>query len=107
MQEALAVAPPHHLTSRAIGDRVLAKALARMGRVEEAETAALELVRALESTDALDEQAAAQAALGEVLTAKGETRQADQAFQEALGLLAEKGNLAGAARLRERIPALT
>jgi DNA-binding SARP family transcriptional activator/tetratricopeptide (TPR) repeat protein len=105
-EEALTVAPAHHLTSRAIASRVLAKALAKVGRLKEAQTVARETVARLQATDGLDDYAAALTSLGEVLAAKGASDAAEEAFREALDVLAVKGNVAALRRLTARIPAL-
>jgi DNA-binding SARP family transcriptional activator/predicted negative regulator of RcsB-dependent stress response len=105
-QEALAAAPAHHLTSRTMANRALARALAQLGRAEQAETVARETVARLQGTDALDEYASALTSLGDVLTAGGASAEAVEVFRKALDVLEAKGNVAAFRRLSARIPAL-
>jgi tetratricopeptide (TPR) repeat protein len=98
--EALVVAPPAHLTSRAIARRVHAKSLARAGRLEEAMTLAAETIAIIERTDALDEQGEAFAAAAEVHALAGRTDEAEQYRAAAVAAFERKGNAVSAARLR-------
>jgi DNA-binding SARP family transcriptional activator/tetratricopeptide (TPR) repeat protein len=98
--DALEVAPPTHLTSRAVARRVHAKSLARAGRLDEATTLAAETIALLANTDVLDEQGEALAASAEVHALSGRTAEAEQAWDDALAVLARKGNVASAARVR-------
>jgi tetratricopeptide (TPR) repeat protein len=97
--EALEVAPPTHLTSLSIGRRVRAKCLARAGRFDEATTLAAETIALLEQTDVLDEQGEAFATSAEVHALAGRTREAEQAWADAVSLFERKGNVVSAARV--------
>jgi tetratricopeptide (TPR) repeat protein len=97
--EALEVAPPTHLTSLSIGRRVRAKCLARAGRFDEATTLAGETIALLEQTDVLDEQGEAFATSAEVHALAGRTREAEQAWADAVSLFERKGNVVSAARV--------
>jgi tetratricopeptide (TPR) repeat protein len=79
--------------------RVRAKLLARRGDVEEAERVAREATALAAHTDLLDGRARAVADLAEVLRLAGRTAESAAAFQEAIRLYEEKGNVAAAARL--------
>jgi tetratricopeptide (TPR) repeat protein len=79
--------------------RVRAKLLARRGDVEEAERLAREATTLAAGTDLLDGRARAVADLAEVLRLAGRTAESAAAFQEAIRLYEEKGNVAAAARL--------
>lgn len=98
-KEALAQAPPEHLTSRSIAGRVRALALARLGDTDAALTAIHACVDALVDTDCLDEQAETHAAHAAVLELAGETEAAVEQRALAHAAYAAKGNLAGIASL--------
>jgi DNA-binding SARP family transcriptional activator/tetratricopeptide (TPR) repeat protein len=97
---ALSIAPPGHLTSRAIAQRVHAKALARAGRLAEAQALAAETIERLEGTDVLDEQGEAFAAAAEVHVLAGEAAEAELTWQRAIAAFELKGNVVSAARVR-------
>jgi surface antigen len=97
---ALAIAPPGHLTSRAIGQRVHAKALARAGRLAEAQALAAETIELLAGTDVLDEQGEVFAAAAEIHALTGAAADADEAWGRALDAFERKGNVVSAARVR-------
>jgi DNA-binding SARP family transcriptional activator/tetratricopeptide (TPR) repeat protein len=97
---ALAIAPPGHLTSRAIGQRVHAKALARAGRLAEAQALAAETIELLAGTDVLDEQGEVFAAAAEIHALAGAAADADEAWGRALDAFERKGNVVSAARVR-------
>jgi tetratricopeptide (TPR) repeat protein len=105
--EALQVAPPDHVLAQAVARRVRAKALARIGRIVEAESLAYEAVALLSSTDILDQQAQAFVDLAEVLSIKGDADEAERVLGTALGLFEAKGNVVAADQVRSRLPALT
>ncbi len=102
---ALQAAPPRHLTSRAVAQRVKAMALARLGRLVEAELLASETVALLVSTDSLYEQAEAASALGDVLALKGDAEAASESWDEAIALFERKGSTVSAERVRKVLPA--
>ena len=104
---ALAVAPPGHLTSRAVAWRVRAKALARAGRLREAESLAARTLELLASTDVLDEQAEALAASAEVHALAGATGEAAEDWRAALAVFEQKGNVVSAERVRAASSAST
>lgn len=99
-RSALEAAPPGHLTSRTVAQRVEATALARMGRLSEARLLIDATIDQLESTDAIDEQGQAFLASAEIhaLAADEAAETADLA--SALAAFERKGNLVGAARVR-------
>jgi tetratricopeptide (TPR) repeat protein len=99
-EEALATGPPEHQTSKAIGRRVRAKALAHLGRDAEATAAAAEAIEFLEGTDVLDEWGETFAAAAEVYTLVGNAEAARAARDRALAYFEQKGNLVSAARIR-------
>ena len=102
-ESALAIAPPGHLTSTAVGRRVRAKALARVGRLDEAEALAREAIELLANGDVLDEQGEAFAAAAEVQLLAGASAEADEYRQQALALFEQKGNVVSADRVRTRV----
>jgi hypothetical protein len=61
-----------------------------------------EAVQLADSTDDLNRRGKAQSCLGEVLVAQGKTGEAACAFQRAVKLYEEKGNIVSAARVRSR-----
>ena len=97
---ALAIAPPGHLTSIAVAQRVHAKALARAGRLAEAQALAAELIELLAATGALDERGEAFAAAAEIHVLAGAAAEADENWARALEAFERKGNVVSAARVR-------
>jgi len=97
---ALAIAPPGHLTSIAVAQRVHAKALARAGRLAEAQALAAEVIELLAATGGLDERAEAFAAAAEVHVLAGAAAEADENWARALEVFERKGNVVSAARVR-------
>ena len=83
-----------------------AKALARLGRVDEAETEARENVRLMEPTDWLPYRAMAWFDLGEVLRIAGRTDEALEAYRTAEELYEQKGSSLLSARARTAREAL-
>ena len=75
-----------------------AKALAHLGRLDEAEALAVEAVSVSARTDYLDLHAQALLALTEVLRSAGRTTEAASAVRDALNLYRRKGNLVTARR---------
>jgi tetratricopeptide (TPR) repeat protein len=104
---ALATAPPLHLTSISIGRRAHAKALARVGRLREAETLAAETLELLAQTDGLDERGEAFVASAEVLALAGAGAEAAERWGQALALFERKGNVISAERVQESLLAFT
>ncbi len=96
----LAIAPPGHLTSRAVAQRVQAKALARGGRFVEAQALAAETIELLTASDVLDEQGEVFAASAEVHVLAGATAEAERDWSRALDLFEQKGNVVSAARVQ-------
>jgi tetratricopeptide (TPR) repeat protein len=84
---------------------VRAKALARLGRFEEAERLAREAVAILADTDYVNAHADTVADLGEVLLHAGRPSDAVTAVREAIHLYELKGNVASAGALRGRLAA--
>ena len=103
-EAALATGPPEHLTSKAVGRRVRAKALARVGRGEEATVAAAEAIEFLAGVDVLDERGETFAAAAEVLALAGDAADARAAWERALACFEQKGNVVSAARVRHAAP---
>jgi tetratricopeptide (TPR) repeat protein len=97
---ALSVAPPEHLTSRAVAWRVQAKSLARAGRVAEAQSLAAETIERLAEIEALDVLGEAYAASAEVHAVAGASDEADQDWKRAIDTFERKGNVVSAARVR-------
>jgi tetratricopeptide (TPR) repeat protein len=97
---ALAIAPPGHLTSRSVAQRVRAKALARSGRSDEAAALAAETIELLAGTDVLNEQGEAFAASAEVRVLAGAGAAAQQDLENAAEAFERKGNVVSAARVR-------
>jgi DNA-binding SARP family transcriptional activator len=98
--EALALAPPGHLTSLAVARRVRAKALAQTGAPAEAVSLARETIDLLHGSEVLDEQGEAHAALAETLALAGFDAEADEAWDRARGFFELKGNRVSATRVR-------
>ena len=94
------------LLAQMLWRQVQAKVLARRGAGAEAERLAGEAVAVAEQTDMLDFQALAYADLGEVLELGGRVADAAAAFEQALGRLKEKENIAQSTRVRVRLDAL-
>jgi tetratricopeptide (TPR) repeat protein len=99
-EDALLTGPPEHLTSKAIGRRVRAAALARVGRAVEAVAAAEEAIMYLEGTDVLNEHAETFAAAAEVHGLAGDLASAHTAWDQAIACFEKKGNVVSAARAR-------
>jgi len=111
-EEALALSdrwPAYRLTAPTDVDaqagwrRVRAKALARLGRFEEAERLAREAVAILADTDYVNAHADTVADLGEVLLHAGRPSDAVTAVREAIHLYELKGNVASAGALGRRL----
>jgi tetratricopeptide (TPR) repeat protein len=79
---------------------VRARLLARQGDLPRAEALAREGVRIADTTDDANRRAEAYRDLGEVLRTAGRASDANEAFERAIALFAEKGNLPGAAHVR-------
>jgi tetratricopeptide (TPR) repeat protein len=88
------------LDARVIWLPVRAKLLACSGRQEDAETLALEAVRLAGQSDALNRRARVQCDFGEVLRIGGRADGAAAAFDRAIELYEQKGNVVGVARAR-------
>jgi tetratricopeptide (TPR) repeat protein len=99
-EDALATGPPEHQTSKAVGRRVRAMALARLGRDAEAVAAAAEAIEFLEGTDVLDEWGETFAAAAEVHALVGDDAAAHALLGQALACFEQKGNVVSAARIR-------
>ena len=84
---------------------VRARALARTGRLEEAERIARETLAVADDTDAPNMRGDAAFALGTVLRAAGREREAAEAFTAAVELYRAKGNLASAERVARSVGA--
>jgi tetratricopeptide (TPR) repeat protein len=84
---------------------VEAKLLARGGAISRALQLAEEVVRLADGTDGLNQIAAARLALSDVLHAANLPGEAQRTTREALMLFEKKGNLVGAARVREMLGA--
>ena len=104
---ALGIAPEGHLTSRAVARRVKTKALARLGRLAEAESLGAETIELLSASDVLDERAEVSAACGETLALKGAFDEAGKKWEDAISLFERKGNVVSAERVRGEILTLT
>ncbi len=79
---------------------VRAKIHARRGEFETARKLAVEAARIAEPSDALNRRARVQRDLGEVLRLAGSASEAASAFEHAIDLYEQKGNLVGAAQVR-------
>lgn len=97
---ALEIAPPGHLTSRLIAQRVQAKALARAGHVAEALALAAQTVERLAATESPDEQGEVFAASAEVHVLAGAAPEAGRDWGRAIEAFERKGNVVSAARVR-------
>jgi DNA-binding SARP family transcriptional activator len=99
---ALAAAPPEHLTSRTVAWLVQAKALARAGRIAEAQALVAKTIQRLAEAEALDVLGEAYAASAEVHELAGASAEADRDWQRAVDAFERKGNVVSAARVRGR-----
>jgi DNA-binding SARP family transcriptional activator len=81
---------------------VQAKLAAQRAELDEAVALATTAVELVETTDATNRRAAVHADQGEVLRLAGRVGEARASFERALELFEQKGNVAGAARVRER-----
>ena len=99
---ALAAAPPEHLTSRTVAWLVQAKALARAGRMAEAQALVAETIQRLGEAEALDVLGEAYAASAEVHELAGASAEADRDWQRAVDAFERKGNVVSAARVRDQ-----
>jgi DNA-binding SARP family transcriptional activator len=97
---ALAVVPRGYVFALAVAERVHAKALARVGRLDEAKAVGLAASARLAATDALWDRAETCAAVAEVLALSGEDAGARRSMAEALTLCERKGDVASLNRLR-------
>ena len=88
------------LDARILWTPVRAKILARRGAFDEAQQLAREAVAISELSDALNRRAKAQRDLGEVFRLAGRGHDASLAFERAIELYEQKGNLVGAAQVR-------
>ena len=86
--------------------RVRGKALARLGRIDEAVRGATAAAEEARATDGLDMLASALLDLGEVFELAGRRADAVAAVQEALDAYERKGHLVGAAAARARLDSL-
>jgi DNA-binding SARP family transcriptional activator len=101
---ALSVVPRGYVFALAIAERVHAKALARVGRLDEATAVGLAVRERLADTDALHDRAEVSAAVAEVLALSGDEAGARRSMAEAVELFERKGDLASVARLMEGKP---
>jgi len=83
-----------------------AKLLAREGNLEEAEQLAREAVKLVRRTDYINDAGEMYRSLGEVLEQAARPAEANQAYAECLRLFEQKGNVARAGRVRERLAGL-
>jgi len=81
---------------------VRAKIMARHGRYDEGQSLVGDAMELSESTDALNRRAKVYSDLGEILRLAGKPGEAVSAFERAIELYSEKGNVAGAALVRAR-----
>jgi tetratricopeptide (TPR) repeat protein len=98
--DALTLAPPGHLTSLAVAQRVRAKALAQTGELDQAILHAGETIGLLRETEVLDQQGEAYVALAEVYALGGFGAKAAEAQSAASALFERKGNRASQERIR-------
>ena len=80
--------------------RVRAMALARLGRLDEAERLAREAIDTAAATDFTDLHASALVGLGEVLRLAGRAQESTAALEQAVTLFEAKQNLAATQRVR-------
>jgi tetratricopeptide (TPR) repeat protein len=95
---AVAHTAPDDLDAQLLAQPLGAKIAARRGSLDEAEARAAKAIALSESTDALNRRAKALRDLGEVLRLAGRRSEAALAFEQAIGLYEQKGNIVGAAR---------
>jgi tetratricopeptide (TPR) repeat protein len=93
---------PEDADAQILWRHVRAKALARLGQLDEAERLAREGVAMASGTDMVLLHADALASLSEVLGLAGKPEEAEAARLEALGLQEQKGNVVAATELRGR-----
>jgi len=105
-EQAAELAASDDAITQMLGRQDKAQVLARRGEVEEAERLAREAIAIGEETDLLSPQGDALADLAEVLSIAGRPEEAARSFEEALERYERKGNLALAARTRERLESL-
>jgi len=98
-EDALEIAPPAHVTSRSVAQRVRAKTLAQAGELADAFALASETIDLLRESEALDQQGEAYAALAEVHALAGAAADADEAWDRARGFFMQKGNRVSEARI--------
>jgi tetratricopeptide (TPR) repeat protein len=94
------ISQPYDADPQIAWRRVRAKLLARRGDVEEAERLAREATAFAERLDLLDDRAQAFADLAEVLRLAGRPEESAGAFDEAIRLFEQKGNIAAVRTLR-------
>jgi tetratricopeptide (TPR) repeat protein len=104
-KEALAFAPADDSVSQRIARFVRAKALARTGKLAQAERLAREAV-AISSSHELNEHGEVLLALAEVLGLRGKATEAAEALEQARALFEAKGNVIAADRTRASLLAL-
>jgi hypothetical protein len=97
---ALSAAPRGYLTALVVAERVRAKALAPLGRLEEARATAFAASERLAGTDALYDRAETCAAVAEVLALTDDEAGAGRFMAEAIALFEEKGDAASVSRLK-------
>jgi DNA-binding SARP family transcriptional activator len=102
---ALSVAPRGFMFAVAVAERVHAKALARVGRLDEANATGVSASARLAATDALWDRAEACVAVAEVLALSGDEAGALRSTGEAVALFERKGDVASVARLVQGKPA--
>jgi tetratricopeptide (TPR) repeat protein len=96
-------AVPEDIDAQVGWRRVRAKLLARRGDLLEAERLARDAMAMIERTDYLDLRAQVGADVAEVLHLANRPEESAASLREALGVFEQKGNIAAAARLRERL----
>ena len=103
---AMKLAPGDDVVAQTGWRRARARALARTGRVAEAEVLARQALELLAGGDAVTEQAESLVCLAEVLQRGGRADEADEASAAACSLFAAKGNSNGLERARRRLAGL-
>jgi class 3 adenylate cyclase len=101
-EESERLAAPDDYDAQTTWRRARARAVARLGRTEDAEALAREASAIASTTDDLNLQAATLLDLSEVL---GDGPEATRALEEAIGLFERKANRASAGMTRRRLPA--
>ena len=91
---------PDDLDARVLWMPVRAKLAAQRGSVAEGVEIASAAAQLADTTDALNRRASVWSSLGEVRLIAGHRREAASAFERAMGLYEEKGNLVGVARIQ-------